>query len=210
MTLIKICGLTTPDTLDAAVGGGATHIGLNFFARSPRYVDPARAAALAARTPAHVVKVGVFVDPDDALLDATAPFLDVIQLHGGEHAARIGAVRARYSRAVWKAAGVATAGDVRAAEAACGSAELLLLDAKAPSEAPLPGGNGLRFDWRVLGVARPGMAWGLSGGLDPSNVAEAVRTARPSLVDVASGVEDAPGVKSVAKIRAFIEAVRTA
>ena len=210
MTAIKICGLSTSDTLDAAIGAGATHVGFVFFAASPRNLDTARAADLAARVPAHVRKVGVLVDPDDALLDRVAPFLDILQLHGSEGAARLAAIRDRYGKPVWRAAGVATAADIRAADAAAGPADLLLLDAKAPSGASLPGGNGVRFDWRVLADVRPARAWGLSGGLDAGNVGDAVRGCAPALVDVSSGVEDAPGVKSVAKIGAFIQAVRAA
>ena len=210
MTQIKICGLSTPVTLDAAIGAGATHVGFVFFAASPRNLDPARAAALSARVPRQIVKVGVFVDPDNALLDLVAPGLDALQLHGSETADRIGAIKARYAKAVWRAAGVATAADIRAADAAAGPADLLLLDAKAPSGASLPGGNGLRFDWRVLMTARPARAWGLSGGLDADNVCDAIRSAAPALVDVSSGVEDAPGVKSAERIRAFIQAVRAA
>lgn len=208
MTHVKICGLSTPDTLDAAIAHGASHVGLVFFARSPRNLSPERAAGLGARVPARVAKVGVFVDPDDALLDAAMPAIDIVQLHGSETPARLTEIRARWGKPVWRAAGVAAATDIRAASAVAQGADLLLLDAKAPSSAPLPGGNGLRFDWRVLEHTRPGVAWGLSGGLDAGNVAEAIRIARPGLVDVSSGVEDAPGVKSAAKIRAFLETVR--
>ena len=210
MTDVKICGLSTADTLDAAIAAGATHVGFVFFARSPRNLDPAKAASLAARVPRHVTKVGVFVDPDNALLDLAAPFLDALQLHGAETIDRLGAIKARYAKAIWRAAGVATAANIRDADAAAGPADLLLLDAKAPSGAALPGGNGLRFDWRVLATGRPLRAWGLSGGLDAVNVGEAIRSANPALVDVSSGVEDAPGVKSAAKIQAFIQAVRAA
>lgn len=210
MTDIKICGLSTPETLDAAIANGASHVGFVFFAKSPRDLNPERAAELAARVPPRVARVGVFVDPDDALLDAADPAIDIIQLHGGESPARLAAVRARWGKPVWRAAGVATAGDIRAAAATASDADLLLLDAKAPSSAPLPGGNGLRFDWRLLGTARLSGAWGLSGGLDAANVGEAIRTARPSLVDVSSGVENAPGVKSVALIKAFLAAARAA
>jgi phosphoribosylanthranilate isomerase len=111
---------------------------------------------------------------------------------------------------VWRASGVATAADIRAATAAARGADLLLLDAKAPSAAPLPGGNGLRFDWRLVADAPPGLAWGLSGGLDAANVGEAIRVSRAGLVDVSSGVEDAPGVKSATKIEAFLKAARAA
>lgn len=211
MTDIKICGLSTPDTLDAAVGAGATHVGFVFFAPSPRNLLPERAAGLAARVPGHVRRVGVFVDPDDALLDAAMPALDIIQLHGTEGTDRAAAIRARYGRPLWRAAGVASAADIRAANgAARGVCDLLLLDAKAPTSAPLPGGNGLRFDWRLVEAARPDLPWGLSGGLDAGNVGEAIRGCGPALVDVSSGVEDAPGIKSAGKIRAFIEAARAA
>ena len=211
MTLdIKICGLSTPEAIDAAVGAGASHVGFVFFPASPRNVAPDRAAALGQRVPSHVTRVGVFVDPDDALLDRTVPGLDVIQLHGRETPARVAEVRRRYGRPVWRGVGVASRDDIDAAVAAFGgTADRLLFDAKAPRGADLPGGNGLRFDWRLLD--RVGCACcGLSGGLDAESVAEAVRTAHPSLVDVSSGVEDEPGVKSVAKIKAFIAAARAA
>lgn len=203
---IKICGLTTRETVDGSVAAGASHIGFVFFAASPRDIAPDRALALG-RDIGHVARVGVFVAPDDALLDRAAPALDIIQLHGVD-AARVASVRARYGLPVWRAAGVASRDDVVAAVAA-GGGDRLLFDAKAPRGADLPGGNGLRFDWRLLD--RVGCAcWGLSGGLDAESVAEAVRTAHPSLVDVSSGVEDEPGVKSVAKIKAFIAAARAA
>lgn len=208
MTQVKICGLTTVDTLDAAIAHGASHIGFVFFANSPRNLLPERAAGLGARVPARVVKVGVFVDPDDALLDAAAPAIDIVQLHGSETAARLSEIRARWGKPVWRAAGVATAVDIRVAAAGARGADLLLLDAKAPSSASLPGGNGLHFDWRLLERAPPGMAWGLSGGLDAANVGEAIRVSHAALVDVSSGVEDAPGVKSMAKIEAFLKAAR--
>ncbi len=211
MTDVKICGLSTPDTLDAAIGAGASHVGFVFFAASPRNLLPGHAAGLAARVPPSVRRVGVFVDPDDALLDAAIQSVDIVQLHGTEGPARAAAIRARYGKPIWRAAGVASVADIRAANAAARvTADLLLLDAKAPTSAPLPGGNGLRFDWRLVIDARPDMPWGLSGGLDAGNVAEAIRGCAPGLVDVSSGVEDAPGVKSTAKIRAFLSSVRAA
>jgi len=210
VTDIKICGISTVEALDAAIAAGASHVGFVFFAASPRHVTPALAAGLAHRVPARVTRVGVFVDPDDALLDAAvAGGLDAIQLHGREDAARIAAVKARYRLPVWRAAGVATRADIDAAAAAAGSADLLLFDAKAPTGATLPGGNGVRFDWQLLGRG-PARAWGLSGGLDAASVGAAIRGCRPALVDVSSGVEDAPGVKSIVRIQDFIEAVRAA
>jgi len=218
MTLIKICGLTTPEMLDAAVAAGATHIGLMYVAKSPRYITLEAGAALAARLPAHVASVGVFADADDALLAAAAPFLDVLQLHGNESPARVAETR-RHGREVWRAIGVTTRADITAAiQAARGVADRLLFDAKPPSGMPLSGGvaavpplgggNGLRFDWQLLAQTAPDMPWGLAGGIDAGNVAEAIALTRAPLVDVSSGVEDAPGVKSVEKIRAFVAAVR--
>ena len=209
MTDVKICGLSTRATVDAAVGAGASHLGFVFFGPSPRNVAPDAAAALGRGLPSHVVRVGVFVDPDDALLDRAAPVLDVLQLHGASPA-RLATVRARFGRPVWRAAGVATAADVRAAIAAARGADRLLFDAKAPTDAALPGGNGVRFDWRLLGGVVIDGAWGLSGGLDAATVGDAISLTRAPLVDVSSGVEDAPGVKSVDTIRAFIAAAKAA
>ena len=207
---IKICGLATPETVDAAVEAGASHLGFNFFPPSPRHVTPDQALALGRSLPGHIIRVGIFVDPDDALLDRTQAGLDAIQLHGRETPERLAAVRARCRLPVWRAVGVATYDDVRAAMAAAGGADRLLFDAKAPTGACLPGGNGLRFDWRLLsGIDMVG-TWGLSGGLDAMTVGEAIRIAQPPLVDVSSGVEEIPGVKSVSMIKAFIAAARAA
>lgn len=212
-TRVKICGIATVDAMAASISVGVDAVGLNFFPPSPRAVTMEQAAALAARGP-HILKVGVFVDPDDALLDAAvvAGRLGAVQLQGSETPARLAEIRARLGPAVtvWKAAGVRTAADVRAASQAFGAADLLLLDAKAPEGAVLPGGNGLRFDWRVLAEARPKGEWGLAGGLTPETVGEAVRRTGAPWVDVASGVEDAPGVKNLAKISAFVKAARHA
>ncbi|RJF93040.1 phosphoribosylanthranilate isomerase [Sphingomonas cavernae] len=204
----KICGLSTPETLDAAVAGGASHIGLVFFPKSPRHVQFGQAAALAQRVPAHVLKAGVFVDPDDALLDAAiaAGGLDVIQLHGKEAPERAAAVKARSGKEVWKALHVRTSLDLAGAGSYRGAADRLLYDAKTPEGADLPGGMGLRFDWRLLqGFSHP-LAWALSGGLDAANVGEAVGITGAALVDVSSGVESAPGIKDVDKIAAFLKA----
>lgn len=206
---VKICGLTAPDALGAAAAAGAAWAGFVCFPPSPRHLAPAALAALAARTPAGVRRVAVLVDADDALIDAVAPHVDVLQLHGAESPARVAAVKARFGREVWRGAGVRTAADVRAAVAAFrGVADRLLLDAKPPPGSALPGGNGIRFDWRVLADARPGMPWLLSGGLDADSAPEAARLTGAPALDVSSGVEDAPGVKSIPKIKAFMEAVR--
>lgn len=211
-TQAKICGLSEPFTLDAAVAGGASHVGFVFFPKSPRNVAPEQAAALAARVPGHVGRVGVFVDPDDDLLlhAVAAGRLDAIQLHGSESPARVAAVKALTGKQVWKAIPVRARADIDAARAYSGSADLLLFDAKPPKGADLPGGLGLRFDWRLLAGYRVMSPWGLSGGLDASNVAEALRLTAARLVDVSSGVESTPGVKSVERIEAFLKAVKKA
>lgn len=211
MTAIKFCGLSTPQAVDAAARAGAGYLGFVFFPPSPRHLTPERAAGLIAQAPAGTAKVAVLVDPDDALIDAVlAAGIDTLQLHGRESPERLAAIRARTRRPVWRASGVATRADIATAIAAAGAADRLLLDAKAPSQSDLPGGNGAAFDWQLmLGVAVP-MPWGLSGGLDAGNVAAALAVLRPAFVDVSSGVEDAPGVKSVSKILAFGDAVQRA
>lgn len=208
MTSAKICGLSTPDTLDAAIGGGASHVGLVFFAPSPRNLSLDRAASLAVQVPPHVQRVGVFVDPDDALLDAAIASgrLDVLQLHKTAPA-RIAAIRARRSLPVWVAVAVKTRADLDDARALSGLADRILYDAKTPDGAALPGGMGMRFDWSLLsGFAHPA-PWALSGGLDAANVAEAIRRTGAPIVDVSSGVESAPGIKDPARIAAFLSAV---
>lgn len=210
MTSAKICGLSTPETLDAALRGGASHVGFVFFAASPRNLDFDRAAGLAERVPGHVARVGVFVDPDDALLDAAvaAGRLDAVQLHKTVPS-RVAAIRARTGRETWAAVAVKTRADLDAARSFAGAADRLLYDAKTPKGAALPGGMGLRFDWALLdGFAHP-LPWALSGGLDAGNVGEAIRRTGAPLVDVSSGVESAPGVKDVDKIAAFLARVRS-
>ena len=211
MIPIKFCGFTTPETVAAAVAAGTRWLGFNFFGPSPRYVTPERAAGLIAAVPRSVGNVAVLVDADDALIDAVlAAGIDILQLHGRESAARIAAVKARTGREVWRAAGVATRADIAAAIAGAGPADRLLLDAKAPKDSLLPGGNGLAFDWRLMQGVNPPMPWGLSGGLDADNVAAALAVLRPAFVDVSSGIEERPGVKSVAKMQAFASVVRGA
>ncbi len=205
----KICGLSTPETLAAAVRHGASHVGFVFYPRSPRNVDPDRAAALAVQVPPEVIRVGVFVDPDDPLLDHAIRRgqLGVVQLHGGETAERAAAIRARYGVEVWKAVPVKLRADLAAAKGYTGAIDRILYDAKTPAAAELPGGMGLRFDWRLLeGFVHP-LPWALSGGLDARNVAEAVGISGARLLDVSSGVESAPGVKDVDKIAAFLQSV---
>jgi phosphoribosylanthranilate isomerase len=204
-TTAKICGLSTPETVAAAVRGGASHIGFIFFPKSPRNVAPEQAGSLA--TPTQTGRIGVFVDPDDALLAyaVAAARLTGVQLHGDEGAERVTAVKVRYGVEVWKAVPVRTRADLDAAKAYRGAADRILYDAKTP-KGDLPGGMGLRFDWRLLeGFAHP-LPWALSGGLDAGNVADAVSVTGARLVDVSSGVESAAGVKDVDKIAAFLQA----
>lgn len=206
----KICGLSTAATLDTALAGGASHVGFVFFPPSPRHVTFDQAGSLSTRVPAQTGKVGVFVDPEDALLESAirAARLDAIQLHRvtPERAAAIGA---RTRLPVWAAVAVKTRADLDAANGFRGAVQRILYDAKVPEDAKLPGGMAIRFDWTLLqGFAHP-LPWALSGGLDPANVAEAVGITGARLVDVSSGVESAPGVKDEAKIAAFLKTVAT-
>jgi phosphoribosylanthranilate isomerase len=207
-TSAKICGLSTPETLAQAIRHGASHVGFVFFSKSPRHLDPAQAAALTAQVPGHVAKVGVLVDPDDSWLDhALTAGLDAIQLHGDEPPERVAAIRARTGREIWKAVPVRTRADLDVAARYRGVADRILYDAKTPKGADLPGGMGLRFDWKLLdGFAHP-LPWALSGGLDARNIGEAVGITGASIVDISSGVESAPGVKDMDKIATFLQAV---
>jgi phosphoribosylanthranilate isomerase len=200
----KICGLSTPETLDAALRHGASHVGFNLFAPSPRYVPPGRLAAFC--TPPQVVRVGIFVDPDDDLLAATAPHLDAVQLHKTSPD-RVAAIRAKFVRETWAVVAVKARADLDVAHRFAGAADRILYDAKTPADAALPGGMGVRFDWGLLDGLRHPLPWALSGGLDAANVGEAIRRTGAALVDVSSGVETSPGVKDVDKIAAFLQRV---
>ena len=207
MVTAKICGLSTPETLDAAIGGGASHVGFVFFAPSPRNLSREIAAQLGARVPARVARVGVFVDPDDALLEASisAGQLDALQLHKITPA-RASAIAARTGLEIWAAIAVKQRADLDRARAYQGAASRILYDARTPENATLPGGMGIRFDWSLLDGFDHPLPWALSGGLDPVNVPEAIRRTGASLVDVSSGVESSPGVKNADKIAAFLKA----
>jgi len=207
---VKICGLRSPEAVAAAVGAGAAYLGFVFFPKSPRHVTLAEAAALAVEVPPGVAKVALVVDADDAALDAltaTVP-VDMIQLHGREDPTRVREVRARWGLPVMKAVGIAGAGDLAKIDLYAGVADQLLIDAKPPEGADLPGGNGLAFDWRLLAGRRWPVPWMLAGGLTPGNVAEAVRLTGARQVDVSSGVESAPGVKDAGLVRAFVAAAQ--
>ncbi|TWB54550.1 phosphoribosylanthranilate isomerase [Nitrospirillum viridazoti] len=206
----KICGINHPEALKAAVEGGARYIGLVFFAKSPRNVSLPLAAELARMVPTGVRTVGLFVDPTDEFIDqalAQVP-LDLIQLHGEETPERVAAIRAAHRLPVMKALKVETAADLDAASAYEPVADILLFDAKPPKGAILPGGNGVSFDWTLLTGRQWAKPWMLSGGLAPDTVAEAIRISGAEAVDVSSGVEDRPGHKDPALIRAFLDAVR--
>jgi phosphoribosylanthranilate isomerase len=207
---VKICGVRTPAILEAAVAAGADFVGLVFFAKSPRHLGLEEAAALAQAARGRIATVAVMVDPDDTLIDQVAQTVgpDVLQLHGHETPERVAAIKARTQLPVIKAIPVAIAADVAYADAYAGIADQILFDAKAAPDAALPGGNGVPFDWRMLAAARA--PFGLSGGLNPDNIAEAVRLTGASLVDVSSGVETAAGVKDEALITRFIQGARGA
>lgn len=207
---VKICGLCDRAGLDAAVAAGARYVGFVFFARSPRAVTVEQAAELAVEVPPGIAKVALVVDADDAMLDeivARVP-LDMLQLHGRETPERVTEIRARHGLPVMKAVGVASEADLPALDAYAAVADQLLVDAKAPKDAPLPGGNGLAFDWRLIAGRRWPVPWMLAGGLTPDNLAEAVARTGARQLDVSSGVESAPGVKDAARIRAFLDAAR--
>ena len=209
---IKICGVRSPEALNAALAAGADLVGLVFFPPSPRHLsldEGARLAALA-RTRARVA--ALTVDADDELLasivEAVSP--DLLQLHGHELPARAAEIRRRFGRPVMKAVGVADAADLDRARAYAGAADRILLDAKPPRNATRPGGNGLAFDWRLLAGLDLGGPVMLSGGLNAANVRRAIQVARPQGVDASSGVESAPGVKDPIRIASFVAAAREA
>ncbi|ALR21248.1 MULTISPECIES: phosphoribosylanthranilate isomerase [Sphingobium] len=205
---IKICGLSTPETVGAAVRAGATHLGLVHFPKSPRHVEADQIRTLTAAVPPHVGKVAVIVDPTDDIIASLAATgaLTALQLHGKETPERAANIRARFGLPVWKAISVKAQADIAAATAYAGAVDLLLFDAKTPDSAALPGGMGLRFDWTLLRGASIATPWGLSGGLSVDNVAQAIAITNAPLVDISSGVESAPGIKDVDKIIAFCKA----
>lgn len=209
----KICGVSERASVAAAARGGAQWIGLVFYPPSPRAVTVEQAAALAREVPAGIGRVGLFVDPDDALLAqvlAAVP-LDLLQLHGSEQPRRVAEIRGRWGLPVMKAIKVAQAEDLEAAEAYAAVADRLLFDAKAPKSmaGALPGGNALSFDWKLLSGRRWPRPWMLSGGLKAENLREAVAITGAGAVDVSSGIESAPGVKDPARIEAFLDLARS-
>jgi phosphoribosylanthranilate isomerase len=210
--IVKICGLATKAGLDAALACGADMAGFVFFDKSPRHVSLELAANLGRRAARRTCKVLVTVDAGDALLTAAIKALDpgLLQLHGSETPERVAAVRARFGRPVMKAIGVLGEADLALVPVFEGVADFLLFDAKPPRASGRPGGSGTSFDWSLLGMIETKTPWLLAGGLDASNVADALAQTGAPGVDVSSGVENAPGVKDRTKIAAFIAAVRGA
>jgi phosphoribosylanthranilate isomerase len=212
MILAKICGLTTPDAVRAALDGRAAYLGFMFVAKSSRNIDPDAAARLALPARGKAKVVAVTMDPDDDVLDRLVATLnpDLIQLHGGETPVRAREIALRTGAGVIKALSVSRASDFDLARGYDGVVEHLMFDAKPPKESDLPGGTGASFDWPLASGRKFARPWFLAGGLDPWNVTEAVRLSGAPLVDVSSGVERGPGLKDPALITAFLDAVRRA
>ena len=208
---VKICGITDRRALDACVAADVAYIGLVFFPKSPRNLSLPAAAELAAEAPPGLAKVALTVNTSDDELDAllAAVPVDLLQLHGSETPERVAEVKARSGLPVMKAVGIAGPEDLPALDNYAAVADMLLVDAKPPKDADLPGGNGLSFDWRLIAGRRWPVPWMLAGGLTPETVAEAVRLTGAPQVDVSSGVESAPGVKDPELIARFARAVRT-
>ena len=209
---VKICGISTALTLDAALDAGADMVGFVFFSKSPRHIDWATARELRRQARGRATIVALSVDADDATLHRIMDFLapDLMQLHGSETPARVKEIGQRFARPTMKAIGVAARTDLAQAEAYEGIADYLLIDAKPPKDAALPGGNGRPFDWSLTRDFHARGPWLLSGGLDPATVETAIALSGARGVDVSSGIESAPGVKDPAKIRAFVAAARRA
>lgn len=205
---VKICGLTESADVPAALLAGARYLGFVFFEKSPRNLALADAAFMAGTVPEGICKVALTVDASDDFLDvllATVP-IDMLQLHGGETPERVQDIKARYGLPVMKAVGVAGPDDLAALDAYAQVADQILVDAKPPKGADLPGGNGLAFDWRLIADRRWPVPWMLAGGLTPENVAEAIALTGARQVDVSSGVESAPGAKDAGLMAAFCAA----
>ena len=210
--LIKICGLSTPETLEAALDAGADMVGFVFFPPSPRNIDFARAMALAGIVGNRAAKVALSVDADDSLLDAVTQSLrpDILQLHGKETPTRVVEIARRYGLPVMKALGLSGPADFEVLPAYEAVADRILFDAKPPRDASRPGGNGAAFDWTLLAGRSFARPWMLSGGLTVENVAEAVRITGAPGIDVSSGVEVRPGVKDAGLIETFVARARAA
>lgn len=209
-TRIKFCGLTDPADIAAAILAGASYVGFVFFPKSPRNLELEQAAYMAGTVPEGICKVALTVNASDIELDAILGRMpvDMLQLHGRETPERVAEIRDRFGLPVMKAVGVASEEDLPALLEYGKVADQILVDAKAPKGAALPGGNGLAFDWRLIAGRRWPCPWMLAGGLTPANVGQAIAMTGARQVDVSSGVESAPGVKDPARIGAFLQAVR--
>ena len=206
---VKICGLTSVQAVSDATDAGAAYLGFNFFQKSPRSITLAQAPDILRAVPPGVMKVALVVDPDDALVAGLSELpIDMVQLHGEETPDRVVAVRKRTRLPVMKVIGIRGPEDVAKIALYGSVSDQLLVDAKAPRDAELPGGNGVAFDWRLIAGQRWPVPWMLAGGLKPENVAEGIRLTGARQVDVASGVESAPGVKDRDLMRAFIRATQ--
>lgn len=210
MARVKICGLNDPYQIVAAADAGTDYIGYNFFPKSPRYVSPAEAATLAELVRDRVSHVALVVDPNDALLAEVMAVLnpDIIQLHGSETHNRVEEVQNLTGRKVMKAVGIAGPEDLARAQGYAAVADMLLIDAKPRIDDTLPGGNGRVFDWSLAKGFNPGIPWMLAGGLTPENVGQAIAASGAQTVDVASGVESAPGVKDPRLMTALCAAAK--
>jgi phosphoribosylanthranilate isomerase len=208
--IVKICGLSTRETLDAALEAGADMVGFVFFSPSPRHLSLEKARELGKQAKGRAIKVALSVDADDAMLanivDALQP--DILQLHGKETVARVRDIKQKFALRVMKAIAVETAADLAGLPGYAAVADRILFDARAPKQATRPGGLGATFDWHVLENLDLKIPFMVSGGLHAGNVAEAVRVTRAGGVDVSSGVESAPGIKDPDMIRAFVRAAR--
>ncbi|MBD0413713.1 phosphoribosylanthranilate isomerase [Oryzicola mucosus] len=209
---IKICGLKTEEALQAALDGGASHVGFIFFAKSPRHLEVREAGRLRKLADGRAQAVAVTVDADDAELDVIVEAMrpDMLQLHGKETPERVAEVKARYSLPVMKAFSIREAADLAGIEPYKGVADRFLFDAKPPKGSELPGGNGVSFDWRLLAALDGNIDYMLSGGLNAANIGDALSLTHAPGIDISSGVESAPGVKDVALIDQFFRAVAAA
>lgn len=209
---VKICGLTSADAVAHAAAAGAAYLGFVFYPPSPRSLEPEQARELTLAAPAGIARVALVVDADDAFLDRLLDRVpvDMLQLHGSESPERVIEIRRRSGLPVMKALGLREPADLAGIDRYAAVADQLLIDAKPPQGAALPGGNAVPFDWRLIAGRRWSVPWMLAGGLTPENVAAAVRLTGARQVDVSSGVERAPGVKDPEKVAAFIRAAQSA
>ena len=210
---IKICGLSTVESVDAVIAAKATHVGFIFFEKSPRHVTAGLAAELGARAQAAGLKsVAVTVNASDAYLDEIVSVMkpDILQLHGSESPARVAEIKAKYGLPVMKAFAISNAEDLAKADAYTDVADRFLFDAKPPKGSDLPGGNGVSFDWSLLNTLDPSIGYMLSGGLNHDNIVDAIKIANPTGLDISSGVESAPGIKDLELIAKLFEAIKTA